>query len=102
MTESSVWVQDGVVVTVPAGTARCGGAGRCPMDESAVCEGAPAVDLPVGRVAEAVRVAVTRSSPEAALREVIDMAVESGPCDAASITVVDGDRPLTTLAWSDD
>jgi GAF domain-containing protein len=72
------------------------------MGGSAVCAGGPAVDLPVGRVAEAVRLAVTRSSPEAALREVIDMAVESGPCDAASITVVDGDRRLATLAWSDD
>ena len=41
------------------------------MDGSAVYEGGP-VDLPVGVVAEAIRSAVTRSSPAEALQDVID------------------------------
>jgi hypothetical protein len=44
--------------------------------------GGPALSLEV--VTEVVRAAVDRSSPQAALRAVIDMAVTSGPCDAAA------------------
>jgi GAF domain-containing protein len=71
------------------------------VDESAVCAGGP-VQMPAGRVAEALRTALTRSSPEAAVQEVIDMAVQSGPCDAASITVLGEGQELATVAWSDD
>jgi transcriptional regulator with GAF, ATPase, and Fis domain len=71
------------------------------VDESAVCAGG-SVDMPAGRVAEALRTALTRSSPEAAAQEVIDMAVQSGPCGAASITVLGEDQELVTVAWSDD
>ncbi len=63
--------------------------------------GGPAA-LPAGRMAEVVRGAVARSSPEEALRAVIEMAVESGPCDAASITTLGPGRTVTTVACSDD
>ena len=39
---------------------------------------------PAGPMVEVAREAVARSSPEEALRAVIEMAVESGPCDAAN------------------
>ncbi len=71
------------------------------MDASAEYGGRP-VDLPIGVVAETVRAAVTRPSREAALQEVIEMAVESGPCDAASITMLHPDRSVDTVAFSDD
>jgi GAF domain-containing protein len=62
--------------------------------------GGPALSVEV--VTEVVRAAVDRSSPQAALRAVIDMAVMSGPCDAASITMLGADRVLGTIACSDD
>ena len=60
------------------------------------------VDLGPGPMVEVVRGAVARSSPEEALRAVIEMAVESGPCDAASITTLGPGRTLSTMACSDD
>ena len=57
---------------------------------------------PAGPIVEAVREAVARSSPEEALRAVIEMAVESGPCDEASITTLGPDRTVRTVACSDD
>src|SRR4029079_895682 len=39
--------------------------------------------------------------PAEALRAVIDMAVESGPCDAASITTLGSRRSVTTVSHSD-
>ena len=59
-------------------------------------------DLPAGPVAEAVREAVARSTPAEALRAVIDMAVHSGPGDAASITMLGPRRALDTVACSDE
>lgn len=50
---------------------------------------------------EVLREAIARSTPEEALRTVIEMAVDSGPCDAASITTVAKDRTMTTIAGSD-
>ena len=71
------------------------------MDESAVCGGGP-VDLPAGPIAEVVREAIARATPEEAVDAVIKIAVETGPCDAASITVDGAGRSVTTLAYSDD
>jgi GAF domain-containing protein len=71
------------------------------VDASAVYGGGP-VDLPSGVVAEVVRTAVARSSPAQALQAVIEMAVETGPCDAASITMLAPDRSVDTVAHSDD
>ena len=62
------------------------------MDESAVYGGGP-VDLPAGPIAEIVREAIARATPEEALNALIKVAVETGPCDAASVTVVDGAAP---------
>jgi len=59
-------------------------------------------DRPPGLMAEVVRTAIARTSPAEALRAVIDMAVESGPCDAASITTLGSRRSVTTVAHSDD
>ena len=70
------------------------------MDASAVYGGGP-VDLQVGAVAEAVRAAVARPAP-VALQQVIEMAVQSGPCDAVSITMLHPDRSVDTVAYSDD
>jgi len=58
------------------------------------------VDLPAGLIAEAVRGAVAQSSPDGMLRGVIDMAVQTGPCDAASITMVGANQWLDTVAAS--
>ena len=69
------------------------------MDVSARYGGGP-VALPVGVLAEAVRTAMARPSPAAALQQVIEMAVESGPGDAASITMLHPDRSVDTVAYS--
>src|SRR6478752_8189412 len=58
--------------------------------------------LAAGIVVEATRDAVARSSPQDALRAVIDMAVESGPCDAVSLTTLGRGRTVTTEAHSSD
>jgi len=58
--------------------------------------------LAAGMVVEATRDAVARSSPQDALRAVIDMAVESGPCDAVSLTTLGRGRTVTTEAHSSD
>ena len=71
------------------------------MDGSAVYGGGP-VNVPAGDVAEAVRTAVTTPSPTEALDTVIDMAIECGPCDGASITMLGPHRVPETLAHSDD
>ena len=71
------------------------------MDASAVYSGGP-VDLPSGVIAEVIRAAVARSSAAEALRAVIEMAVDTGPCDAASITMLEPDRSVQTVAFSDD
>jgi hypothetical protein len=59
-------------------------------------------EVPAARMVELVRDAVTRTSPEEALRAVIEMAVESGPCDAASVTTLGPGRTACTVAYSDE
>jgi hypothetical protein len=58
--------------------------------------------VPAARMIELIRHAVARPSPAEALRAVIEMAVESGPCDGASITTLGPGRTLSTVAYSDD
>jgi GAF domain-containing protein len=52
--------------------------------------------------AETVRTAIARQSPQESLQAAIAMAVESGPCDAASITALGPRRSVSTIAHSDD
>jgi ANTAR domain/GAF domain len=58
-------------------------------------------DLPAGVFAEAVRDAATRKSPADALAAVIEMAVSSGPAEAASITMRTG-REVDSVAYSSE
>ena len=58
--------------------------------------------LSAGAMAESMRLAMTRKTPEEALRSVIAMAVACAPCDQASITVLGPGRTLETVAASDD
>jgi GAF domain-containing protein len=71
------------------------------MDSSAVYGGGP-VDLSPGDVAEAVRTAVAMPEPQDAQQAVIEMAIDSGPCDAASITMLGPGRVPETVAFSDE
>ena len=59
------------------------------------------VDLPAATIAEAIRTAVARSTPAEALQGVIAMAVQTGPCDAASITMRGAGKTVDTVASSD-
>ncbi len=59
-------------------------------------------DLRAAVLAEAARAAIAQASPEHALQAVIDMAVQTGPCDAASITALGARRSVSTVAASDD
>jgi hypothetical protein len=59
-------------------------------------------ELSAGAMAESVRLAMTRKTPEESLRTVIGMAVSCAPCDQASITVLGPGRTLETVAASDD
>ena len=59
-------------------------------------------DLIPGAIAETVRTVIARSSPVESLKAVMDMAVESAPCDAASITALGPGRAVTTVVSSDD
>ena len=58
--------------------------------------------LSAGVMAESMRQAMTRKTPEEALRAVIVMALGCAPCDQASITVLGPGRTLETVAASDD
>src|SRR5690349_22508778 len=58
--------------------------------------------LSAGAMAESVREAITRKTPEESLRAVIQMALACAPCDQASITVLGPGRTLETVAASDD
>ncbi len=71
------------------------------MDGSAVYSGG-AVELSAGDAAEAVRTAVAMPAPEDSLQAVIQMAIECGPCDAASITMPGARRVLESIAYSDE
>ena len=52
-----------------------------------------------GTLAEAVRSAAARKTPAEALAAVIEMAVATGPCEAASITMREG-RSVRSVAYS--
>jgi GAF domain-containing protein len=52
-------------------------------------------------LAEGLRQAASRRTSRESLETVIAMAVESGPCDSASITMLQKGRELTTVAASD-
>jgi hypothetical protein len=58
--------------------------------------------LSAGAMAESVREAITRKTPEESLQAVIGMALACAPCDQASITVLGPGRTLETVAASDD
>ena len=53
-------------------------------------------------LAEGLRKAASRKSSRESLESVIAMAVEVGPCDSASITMLEKGRKLSTAAASDD
>jgi GAF domain-containing protein len=53
-------------------------------------------------LAESVRAALTRRTPEESLRAVIDLAVDTAPCDHASISIPGPCRSMDTIAASDD
>lgn len=62
----------------------------------------PPVKTSASALAEAVRRAAARRSAADPTTAVIEMATTSGPCDAASITLLERDRSLTTVASSND
>ena len=49
----------------------------------------PGLGLSAAAMAEAVRAAASRKTSRESLSAVIDMAVHSGPCDSASITMLE-------------
>ena len=59
------------------------------------------VDLSAAVLVEAARAAAAQASPDEALHAVIDMAVQTGPCDAASITMLGPGKTVDTVAASD-
>ena len=67
----------------------------------ASADGGPSA-ISAGAVVEAARDVVARSTPEEALQAVIRMAIDSAPCDAASITTLGRQRDVQTVASSDD
>jgi transcriptional regulator with GAF, ATPase, and Fis domain len=58
--------------------------------------------LSAGALAELLRSALTRRSPEESLQAAIALAVSTAPCDHASITMLGPRRSLDTVASSDD
>ena len=60
------------------------------------------VDLHAAVLVEAARAAAAQADPSQALRAVIDMAVQTGPCDAASITMIGHGSTVDTVAASDE
>jgi hypothetical protein len=58
--------------------------------------------LSPGALAESVREAIARATPDEALHTVIEMALRTAPCDQASITVRGPGHTLETVAASDD
>ena len=60
------------------------------------------VDLPAAVLVEAARAAAAQAAPGEALRAVIEMAVQIGPCEAASITMLGPGKTVDTVAASDD
>jgi hypothetical protein len=68
--------------------------------EPSVC-GADPTDITVGLLAEAVRAAAGRALPDA-LRVWTELAARCGPCDAATITVLNPDGTLETRGGTQD
>lgn len=67
------------------------------MSTSPSCDGVPAA-LSAGAIAEAVRSASThRAAPDSELRSIVNIAVNAGLVDAASITVIRGSAPPMSL-----
>jgi GAF domain-containing protein len=64
--------------------------------------GAMACNRPFGVMAERLRAAAARKSPQDALDAVIDMAVQTGPCEAASVTMLGPGGTTDTVAASDE
>jgi GAF domain-containing protein len=64
---------------------------------SAGCAGA----LPAAVLAETVRAAVACSSPPEILRVLTELASQTGPCDAATITAIGPGQKLDTVASTD-
>jgi len=62
----------------------------------------PGTGLPAGSYAEAIRDAAARKSPAETLAAVIAMAIESGPCEAASITMRSAGNTVESVAYSSD
>ena len=65
----------------------------CSDDGSVLCPGA---------LAEAVRAALSARSAQESLQAVLSVAVDTGPCDQASITALGPGRTVRTVAFSDD
>ena len=80
------------------GTITLGGLLQTPAASSA---DGPA-DLRAAVLAEAARAAIAHAAPVDALQAVIDMAVQTGPCQAASITALKPGKLVSTIAASDD
>src|SRR4051794_13725621 len=76
---------------------RCGGPGRR-ADMGSTCTG---TGVSAGAFAEAIRSAAARKPPAEALAEVIDLAVRTGPGEAASIVMHTG-NPVESVAYSDE
>lgn len=65
----------------------------CDDDGSVLCAGA---------LAESVRAALARRTPQESLQAVIDLAVSTAPCDHASITLLSRHQAVQTIAASSD
>jgi GAF domain-containing protein len=61
----------------------------------------PGLGLSAAAMAEAIRAAASRKTSRESLSAVIGMAVDSGPCDSASITMLEKAKKLSTVAASD-
>ena len=68
----------------------------------AAASAAGPVDLPAAVLVEAARAAAAQANPDDALRVVIEMAMQTGPCDAASITLRGPGDTVRTIAASHD
>lgn len=62
----------------------------------------PGTGLPAGSYAEAIRDAAARKSAAETLAAVIAMAVESGPCEAAAITMRSAGDIVESVAYSSE
>jgi len=68
----------------------------------AAASGDGPADLRAAVLAEAARAAIAQAAPGDALQAVIDMAIQTGPCNSASVTALGDGKTLSTIAASDD